>query len=202
MGIFSKEPDYSEVLMSTFMTVSQAIKAGEDLGMYRDGNVDASEFWALYLWHLGPYADKRHVQDPLEPAAIEVLVYSNASVESIEEAQNTVFNKSGNDLEVLRISAKEIQSELEARFLNLDSMDNEAFTRDCIGLMTESYKSKFNTTYTNQTSVLVYILTLALRSILIDTLAINITERNHRRKFGFFLTSIMLVNWNYKSKLS
>ena len=202
MGLFTEEPDYSQVLMTTFMAVSQAIKVGEDLGMYRDGNVDSSEFWALYLWHLGPYTDKRHIQNPLEPAAIEVLVYSNASLELIEATQDTVFNKSGEDLEVLRTSAKEIQASLEAKFLDLDSIDNDSFIRDCIGLMTENYKSRFNTTYTNQTSILVYILSLALRSILMDTFAINIAERNHRRKFGFFLTSLMLVNWNYKSKLS
>ena len=199
MGIFSKELDSSQVLLTTFMTASQAIKVGEDLGIYRDKGVDSSAFWALYLWVLGPYADK---PDLLEPAAVEVLVYSNASEESIRDAQNTVFNKSAEDLEIFKLESKELESALRDRFLTLDSMDNEAFTQDCIDLMTENYKRKFSATYTNETSVLVYILTLALRSILMDTFKVNSAERNQRRKFGFFLVSAILLNWNYKSKLS
>jgi len=199
VGPFSEEPNYSQVLMSTMMTLSQAIKAGEDLGMYRDGGVDSSEFWALYLWVLGPYAKTTNL---LEPDVIEALVYSNASSEAIEDAQNTVFSKSDENLEKFKIVSKELQSALEDKFLNLDSMDNEVFTQDCINLMTENYKIKFYATYSNETSVLIYILTLALRSIIMDTLKVNIAEQNHRRRFGFFLTSVMLSSWNYKSKLS
>jgi hypothetical protein len=155
--------------------------------MYRDGGVDSSEFWALYLWVLGPYAKTTNL---LEPDVIESLVYSNASSEAIEDAQNTVFSKSDENLEKFKIVSKELQSALEDKFLNLDSMDNEVFTQDCINLMTENYKIKFYATYSNETSVLIYILTLALRSIIMDTLKVNIAEQNHRRRFGFFLTSI------------
>jgi hypothetical protein len=199
VGPLPNEPDYAEVLVSTVMTISQAIKAGEDLGMYQDGGVDSSEFWALYLWVLGPYANTTNL---LDPNVIDALVYSNASSESIEDAQNTVFSKSDENLEIFKIVSKELQSALEDKFLNLDSMDNEVFTQDCINLMTENYKIKFYATYTNETSVLIYILTLALRSIIMDTLKVNIAEKNHRRRFGFFLASVMLSSWNYKSKLS
>ena len=199
MGIFSKELDSSLVLSSTFMTISQAIKVGEDLGMYRDVGIDRSDFWALYLRALEPFAEK---PDELHPHHLSMLRYANTSAESIKYAKNIAFIKSVDDFELFTIAVAQTVAALEAKFLDLNSMHNEEFTNACIDVMTNNYKKCFPETFANDTSVLIYILTLALRSILLDTLKINGTEKNQRRKSGFFWISLMLVNWNYKCKLS
>lgn len=198
MGIFSKELDSSQVLWSTFMTISQAIKAGDDVGMYSEEGIDSSEFWALYLWALAPFDSK---PGELDPNALAALRHSNTTLEIIEEAKSCLFIKSPEDYEKATLAMMEIKSALEAKFLSLNYMHNEIFTQDCIHSMTANYQRHFSTTYSKETSVLIFVLTLALRSILIDTMKVNSGEKAQRRKAGFFWISSMLVDWNYKSEV-
>ena len=199
MGIFSKELDSSQVLWSTFMTISQAIKAGEDVGMYREEGVDAAEFWAVYLWALAPFENK---PTQLQPEALQALKYANTSVEMIEKARGFHFAKQATDFELATKAMIDIKNALESKFLTLGVMYNEIFTQDCIYSMSANYKNHFSETYSKETSVLIYILTLALRSILMDTMKTGKTEREQRRKSGFFWVSMMLVDWNYKSEIN
>lgn len=199
MGIFSKELDSSQVLWSTFTTISQAIKVGEDVGMYRDAGIESAEFWALYLWALAPFENK---PNDLDPYALANLRHSNTTLETIQEAQNYVFTKSPADYEEATLAMMEVKSALEAKFLTLNTMHNEVFTQDCMYSMTANYQSHFPETYSKETAALIYILTLALRSILIDTMKVNNAEKAQKRKSGFFWISLMLVDWNYKSEIN
>jgi len=199
MGIFSKKLTSSQVLWSTFMTISQAIKVGEDVGMYRDEGIDSSEFWALYLWALAPFESK---PNEIDPYALTALRNINTSVESTERARNFVFTKSTDDYELVAISVVDINLGLTDRFLNLKAMNSEIFTQDCINAMTSNYQKHFSKTYNKETSVLIYILTLALRSILMDTMKVGTAEKIERRKSGFFWVSLMLVDWHFKAQVN
>jgi hypothetical protein len=199
MGIFSKKVDSSQFLWSTFMTISQAIKVGEDVGMYQEEGVNSSEFWALYLWALAPFESK---PNELSPYALSALKNINTTFESKAEAQKFVFTKRTEDYELVAMSVLDINLELVDKFLNLRVMHNEMFTQDCINSMTAGYQKHFSKTYTKETSVLIYLLTLALRSILMDTMKVRTAEKIERRKSGFFWVSLMLVDWHFKAQVN
>ena len=69
---------------------------------------------------------------------------------------------------------------------------------ECRRLIGEVLMRNFPSIYNDSTAAIVFILTLALRSILKETYKLNNSTIQRLRNAGFFHVATMVTSWNFK----
>jgi hypothetical protein len=93
----------------------------------------------------------------------------------------------------------ELKDLLENKYLDIRNLDDSTWMQECGTQVDKIIKANFPTLYTNSVQAVIFVLTLALRSILKDTHPINSVTVTRLRKKGFFYISLMATSWQFKT---
>jgi hypothetical protein len=202
MGLFKKDISGDTVIVQTFQTIAQAIDVAAQTGMAEDAGIDIGDLWALYFWTIKTFEDN---PDALNPNYYRILKYTPGSpiafsknTKTFESPSQLIFPVHPDDYELYVKASMEIKDLLESQYLDIRNLDDKGWMQECGFQIDKIVKSNFPTLYTNSTQAVIFILTLALRSILKDTHRINSTTVTRLRKKGFFYISLMVTSWHFK----
>jgi len=206
MGIFKKDISDESVLVQTFQTIAQAIDVAAQLGIDKETGIDIGDVWALYFWTIKPFENNA---ERLNPHLYSLLKHSPGSP-SLEAAINKtqthknpskcIFPIHPDDYELYLKTAMEIKEFLENNYLQVTDVDDGRWMQGCGNHIEGIIKENLPTLYTKSTQTVVFILILALRSILKDTSKLNTTTISRLRKSGFFHISTMATSWQFKTE--
>jgi len=206
MGIFKKDISDESVLVQTFQTIAQAIDVAAQLGVDKETGIEIGDVWALYFWTIKPFENN---PERLNPYLYDLLKHSPGSP-SLEAAVNktqthknpskVIFPIHPDDYELYLKTAMEIKEFLESDYLQIKGVDDGHWMQQCGEQIEEIIKKNLPSLYTKSTQTVVFILILALRSILKDTSKLNATTISRLRKSGFFHISTMATSWQFKTE--
>ena len=206
MGIFKKDISGESVLVQTFQTIAQAIDVAAQLGIDKETGIEIGDVWALYFWTIKPFENNA---DQLNPHLYSLLKHSPGSPSLEAQANKTQTHKNPtkvifpihpDDYELYLKVAMEIKEFLESNYLQIKEVDNGHWMQQCGNQIEEIIKKNLPSLYTKSTQTVIFILTLALRSILKDVNEINSATISRLRKSGFFHISIMATSWQFKTE--
>jgi len=176
------------------------------LGVDKETGIEIGDVWALYYWTIKPFENN---PERLNPYLYDLLKHSPGSP-SLEAAVNktqthknpskVIFPIHPDDYELYLKTAMEIKEFLESDYLQIKGVDDGHWMQQCGEQIEEIIKKNLPSLYTKSTQTVVFILILALRSILKDTSKLNATTISRLRKSGFFHISTMATSWQFKTE--
>jgi hypothetical protein len=203
MGLFKKEISDDSVIVQTFQTIAQAIDVAAQTGMAEDAGIDIGDLWALYFWTIKPFEDN---PDALNPNYYRILKYTPGSplafsnnTKTFESPSQLIFPVHPDDYEHYIKVSMELKDILENKYLDIRNLDDSSWMQECGTQVNKIIKANFPTLYSNSVQAVIFVLTLALRSILKDTHRINSATVTQLRKKGFFYISLMATSWQFKT---
>lgn len=206
MGIFKKDISDESVLVQTFQTIAQSIDVAAQLGIDKETGINIGDVWALYFWTIKPFENNA---EKLNPHLYLLLKHSPGSpsleaqtnkTQTHKNPSSVIFPIHPDDYELYLKTAIEIKQSLENNFLNIKQVNDDNWMQECGNQIEKIIKKNLPSLYTKSTQVIVFILTLALRSILKDTNKINSDTVSRLRKSGFFHISMMATSWHFKTE--
>jgi hypothetical protein len=203
VGLFKKEISDDSVIVQTFQTIAQSIDVAAQTGMAEDTGLDVGDLWALYFWTIKPFEAN---PDALSPDYYKILKYTPGSpfafsnnTRTFESPSKFIFPVHPDDYEHYVKVSMEIRDLLESKYLNVKNLDDSTFMQECGNQIEKIIKANFESLYTNSIQTVIFVLTLALRSILKDTHRINAPTVTRLRKKGFLYISLMATSWQFKT---
>ena len=203
MGLFKKDISGDTVIVQTFQTIAQAIDVAAQTGMAEDAGIDIGDLWALYFWTIKPFEGN---PDALNPNYYRILKYTPGSpfafsnnTTTFESPSQLIFPVHPDDYEHYVKVSMELKDLLENKYLDIRNLDDSTWMQECGTQVDKIIKANFPTLYTNSVQAVIFVLTLALRSILKDTHRINSATVTRLRKKGFFYISLMATSWQFKT---
>ena len=206
MGFFKKDISGESVIVQAFQTIAQAIDVAAQTGTDKKANIEIGDIWALYFWIIKPFEKK---PERLNPDLYDLLKYTPGSpfafannTKTYQSPSQVIFTIHPDDYELYVKVSTEIKDLLETRYLGIATITNDgAWMQECGTLMDGVIKKHLPTLRNDSTEGIVFILALALRSILKDTKGINSKTVERLRKFGILHISMMVTSWHFKSKI-
>jgi hypothetical protein len=204
MGLFKKDIPDDSVIVHTFQTIAQAIDVAAQTGMAKDAGLDIGDLWALYFWTIKPFEDNSgalgpHYYSLLKNAPGSPLALRN-NTKTFESPSEFIFPVHPDDQELYLKVIIEIKDLLESKYLYIRNLDDSNWMQECGSQIDKIIKANFATVYTSSVQAVIFVLTLALRSILKDNQRINSATVTRLRKKGFFYISVMATSWQFKTK--
>lgn len=203
MGIFKKEISDESVIVQTFQVIAQAIDVAAQTGMDKEENFKIGDMWALYFWTLKPF---EKTSEQISPYAYSMLKHSPGSplktfnTTSFQAPSQLIFPIHPDDYELYVKVSMQVKDLLENQYLEIRSIDNNTWMQECGTQIEHVLRTNLPTLYTKSTPVVVFIMTLALRSILKDTHKLNAATVSKLRKSAFFYISMMVTSWHFKTE--
>lgn len=206
MGIFKKDISDESVLVQTFQTIAQSIDVAAQLGIDKETAIDIGDVWALYFWTIKPFENNA---EQLNPHLYSLLKHAPGSPSLEAQANKTqthknpskvIFPVHPDDYELYLKVAMEIKDFLESNYLQIKGVDDGNWMQRCGTRIEEIIKKNLPSLYSKSTQTVIFILTLALRSILKDTNKLNSATISRLRKSGFFHISMMVTSWQFKTE--
>jgi len=203
MGIFKKSFSDESILCRTFQTIAQAIDVAAQTGLDVETGIKIEDVWALYFWTLKPFENK---PDEINPYLYSDLIHSpgdpfskNTNTKSYLSPSRAIFPKHPDDYDLYLRVSMEIKELLEGQYLIQAAIEDSKW-KECGTLIEGVIKKHLPTVYTNSTPVIIFILTLALRSIFKDTNRLNNSTIRRMREDGIFWISLMVTSWHFKAE--
>jgi len=203
MGIFKKSFSDESILCRTFQTIAQAIDVAAQTGLDVETDIEIGDVWALYFWTLKPFENE---PEKLNPYLYQSLIYSpgdpfskNYNTKSYQSPSQVIFPKHPDDYDLYLRVSMEIKELLEGKYLTQAAIEDSKW-KECGTLIEGVIKKHLPTVYTNSTPVIIFILTLALRSIFKDTNRLNNSTIRRMREDGIFWISLMVTSWHFKAE--
>ena len=201
MGIFKQSFSDEFIFCNTFQVIAQAIDVAAQTGLDVETDIEIGDVWALYFWTLKPFENE---PEKLNPNFYKVLKYSpgdpfsrNSNTKSYQSPSQVIFPKHPDDYDLYLRVSMEIKELLESQYLTQAAIEDSNW-QECGTLIEGVIKKHLPTVYTNSTPVIIFILTLALRSIFKDTNSLNNSTIRRMRKSGIFWISLMITSWHFK----
>lgn len=206
MGLFKKDISDESVIVQAFQTIAQAIDVAAQTGMDKKANIKIGDIWALYFWIIKPFEKK---PEKLNPDLYDLLKYTPGSpfafannTKTYQSPSQVIFTIHPDDYELYVKVSMDIKDLLETRYLGIATITNDgAWMQECGTLMDGVIKKYLPTLRNDSTEGIIFILALALRSILKDSKGINSKTVARLRKFGILHISMMVTSWHFKSKI-
>jgi hypothetical protein len=206
MGLFKKDISGESVIVQAFQNIAQAIDVAAQTGADKKANIEIGDIWALYFWIIKPFEKK---PERLNPDLYDLLKYTPGSpfafannTKTYQSPSQVFFTIHPDDYELYVKASMEIKDLLETRYLDIATITNDgAWMQECGTLMDRVIKKHLPTLHNDSTEGIIFILALALRSILKDTKGINSKTVERLRKFGILHISMMVTSWHFKSKI-
>ena len=204
MGLFKKDISGESVIVQVFQIIAQAIDVTAQTGMDRETNIDIGDLWALYFWTIKPLENNPKALDPhlyslLKHSPGSPFFFEN-NTKSYQSPSKLIFPIHPDDYDLYVKVSMEIKDFLESRYLGVSLTEDNSWTEDCGIQMDGIIRKYLPTLYTSSSQAVIFILTIAIRSILKDTHRINSATVNRLRKQGFFYISLMVTSWHFKTE--
>ena len=203
MGLFKKSFSDEFILCRTFQTIAQAIDVAAQTGLDVETGIKIGDVWALYFWTLKPFENE---PEKINPYMYRDLIYSpgdpfsrNSNTRSYQSPSQAIFPKHPDDYNLYVIVSIEIKESLESQYLAKYSIVDSDWG-ECGALIEGVIKKYLPSTYTNSTPAIIFILTLALRSLFKDTNGLNNATIKRIRESGIFWISLMVTSWHFKTE--
>ena len=207
MNLFNRELSDENILVQTFQVIAQAIDVSVQIGVDKDTGLKIGDVWALYFWTIGPLENN---PKRLKPELYQLLKYAPGSPNMNAQNNRTgthnhpsklMFPVHPDDYELFIKVATEINIFLESNCLNITEADlTPNFMEECASGIVKIIKANLPTVYSDLTPTIVFILMLALRSILKDTQRINSRTIEKYRKSGIFHIATMATSWQFSNE--
>lgn len=203
MGIFKKSFSDESILCRTFQTIAQAIDVAAQTGLDVETDIEIGDVWALYFWTLKPFENR---PEKLNPYLYQNLIYSpgdpfskNSNTKSYQSPSQVIFPIHPDDYELYLKVSMEIKELLESQYLLKYTIEDSSW-QECGTIIEGVIKKYLPTAYTNSTPTIIFILTLALRSIFKDTNSLNNSTIRRVRESGIFWISLMVTSWHFETE--
>jgi len=203
VGLFKESFSDESILCRTFQTIAQAIDVAAQTGLDVETGIKIGDVWALYFWTLKPFENE---PERINPYLYSNLIHSpgdpfskNTNTKSYQSPSQVIFPKHPDDFDLYLRVSMEIKESLESQYLAQDTIADSNW-QECGALIEGVIKKYLPSTYTNSTPAIIFILTLALRSIFKDTNGLNNATIKRVRESGIFWISLMVTSWHFKAE--
>ena len=205
MGLFKKDISGESIIVQAFQTIAQAIDVAAQTGTDKKANIEIGDIWALYFWIIKPFEKK---PERLNPDLYDLLKYTPGNpfafannTKTYQSPSQVIFAVHPDDLQLCLKVSGEIMDLLENKYLGISTItDDGAWMQECGTLMERVIKKYLPTLHNDSTEGIIFILALALRSILKDTNGINSKTIERLRKCGILHISMMATSWHFKTE--
>jgi hypothetical protein len=202
MGLFKTKITDESVTMQTFQTIAQAIDVTAQTGMDKELGIKIGDLWALYFWTIKAQFENK--PERLHPHFYELLLYSPGSwsstsnTDTYQSPSQAIFPIDPDDYASFVTTTVEMKELLEGKYLKISTFNDRSWTDECVSLMDEVVREHLPTRYTNSSRDVMFVFSLALRSILKDTKSISTGTIKRLRQSGFFWIASMATHWHFK----
>ena len=203
MGIFKKSFSDEFIFCNTFQVIAQAIDVAAQTGLDVETDIEIGDVWALYFWTLKPFENK---PEKINPDLYSHLIYSpgdpfskNNNTKSYQFPSQAIFPIHPDDYELYLRVSMEIKELLESQYLAKYTIEDSNW-QECGTVIEGVIKKHLPTVYRNSTPPIIFILTLALRSVFKDTNRLNNATIKRVRESGIFWISLMVTSLHFKAE--
>jgi hypothetical protein len=202
MGLFKTKITDESVTMQTFQTIAQAIDVTAQTGMDKELGIKIGDLWALYFWTIKAQFENK--PERLHPHFYELLLYSPGSwsstsnTDTYQSPSQAIFPIDPDDYASFVTTTAEMKELLEEKYLKISTFNDRSWTDECVSLIDGVVREHLPTRYTNSSRDVMFVFSLALRSILKDTKSISTGTIKRLRQSGFFWIASMAKNWHFK----
>lgn len=179
----------SQNLYWIFSTISQSIDAGSKSGLFRDLKVDEKEIWALYLQTLTPFYAN---DDEMDGKTLKLLT-TMCPYESELTGYDFSLDVNKENEKIFTDSIKMVKGLLNKEFSDTKALNDETFLQECGSALEDFVNQIYPDKFDSKARALIFILSLAVRSMIKDTINSEASDRTQRRDSGFFWVAMMLV---------
>jgi hypothetical protein len=202
MGLFKTKITDESVTMQTFQTIAQAIDVTAQTGMDKELGIKIGDLWALYFWTIKAQFENK--PERLHPHFYELLLYSPGSwsstsnTDTYQSPSQAIFPIDPDDYASFVTTTAEMKELLEEKYLKISTFNDRSWTDECVSLIDGVVREHLPTRYTNSSRDVMFVFSLALRSILKDTKSISTGTIKRLRQSGFFWIASMATHWHFK----
>jgi hypothetical protein len=202
MGLFKTKITDESVTMQTFQTIAQAIDVTAQTGMDKELGIKIGDLWALYFWTIKAQFENK--PERLHPHFYELLLYSPGSwsstsnTDTYQSPSQAIFPIDPDDYASFVTTTVEMKELLEEKYLKISTFNDRSWTDECVSLIDGVVREHLPTRYTNSSRDVMFVFSLALRSILKDTKSISTGTIKRLRQSGFFWIASMATHWHFK----
>lgn len=202
MGLFKTKITDESVVMQTFQTIAQAIDVTAQIGMDKELGIKIGDLWALYFWTIKAQFENK--PERLQPHLYQLLLYSPGSwsstsnTDTFQSPSQAIFPIDPDDYASFVTTTVEMKELLEGKYLKISTFNDRSWTDECVSLMDGVVREHLPTRYTNSSRDVMFVFSLALRSILKDTKSISTGTIKRLRQSGFFWIASMATHWHFK----
>lgn len=202
MGLFKTKISDESVTMQTFQTIAQAIDVTAQIGMDKELGIKIGDLWALYFWTIKAQFENK--PERLHPHFYELLLYSPGSwsstsnTDTYQSPSQAIFPIDPDDYASFVTTTAEMKELLEEKYLKISTFNDRSWTDECVSLIDGVVREHLPTRYTNSSRDVMFVFSLALRSILKDTKSISTGTIKRLRQSGFFWIASMATHWHFK----
>ena len=184
----------------TFQTIAQTINAVENTA-FKDEEIEIGDVWALYFWCLEAWKTN------LDPDLYDLLKYSPGgpfTAKSFQSPSQATFAMDpGLSLQIVLL----IREQLMEKYLETSSIDDNIFILECMNLIFDVIKATpyqdTNSGFppiTNSTEPIIFMFSMALRTILKDTQGKSPESARRLRNNGILAIAGMVTMWHFKTE--
>jgi hypothetical protein len=202
MGLFKTKISDESVTMQTFQTIAQAIDVTAQIGMDKELGIKIGDLWALYFWTIKAQFENK--PERLQPHLYQLLLYSPGSwsstsnTDTFQSPSQAIFPIDPDDYASFVTTTAEMKELLEEKYLKISTFNDRSWTDECVSLIDGVVREHLPTRYTNSSRDVMFVFSLALRSILKDTKSISTGTIKRLRQSGFFWIASMATHWHFK----
>ena len=202
MGLFKTKISDESVTMQTFQTIAQAIDVTAQIGMDKELGIKIGDLWALYFWTIKAQFENK--PERLQPHLYQLLLYSPGSwsstsnTDTFQSPSQAIFPIDPDDYASFVTTTAEMKELLEGKYLKISTFNDRSWTDECVSLIDGVVREHLPTRYTNSSRDVMFVFSLALRSILKDTKSISTGTIKRLRQSGFFWIASMATHWHFK----
>jgi hypothetical protein len=202
MGLFKTKISDESVTMQTFQTIAQAIDVTAQIGMDKELGIKIGDLWALYFWTIKAQFENK--PERLQPHLYQLLLYSPGSwsstsnTDTFQSPSQAIFPIDPDDYASFVTTTAEMKELLEGKYLKISTFNDRSWTDECVSLLDGVVREHLPTRYTNSSRDVMFVFSLALRSILKDTKSISTGTIKRLRQSGFFWIASMATHWHFK----
>jgi hypothetical protein len=170
--------------------------------MDKDLGIKIGDLWALYFWTTKAQFENK--PERLQPHLYQLLLYSPGSwsstsnTDTFQSPSQAIFPIDPDDYASFVTTTVEMKELLEGKYLKISTFNDRSWTDECVSLMDGVVREHLPTRYTNSSRDVMFVFSLALRSVLKDTKSISAGTIKRLRVSGFFWVASMATHWHFK----
>jgi len=176
----------------TYQTIAQVINVVDSTTSFREQGIEVSDVWAMYFNFLESFGKD------LSPELFNLLKYSPGGIDtskSFQSPSNLTFSIDPSRYVPAMMGVREV---LIDKYFEITHIDDNLFLDECMTLITEVIEKYISELISRSTGPIVFLFSVALRTILKDTLSVNSATAKMLRDNGIFIISNLVTAWHFR----